>query len=115
MDEHLLRFQKRKLIVADCETESLNLHYSRPWEISWLVVENNQIVKECQRYLLYNDLNISEGAAKATRFNKQYYLSKAIDPLTVYNEFKEYLYNPEYLVVGMNWLNFDLLRANPAK
>ena len=50
MTNTLLRFKKDlKYIVFDFETEGLNLRYSRPWQLGFVVVEAGKITKEYNR------------------------------------------------------------------
>lgn len=95
-------------ICGDFETCNLNLlTYNKPWELSFLVVENNTIIDQKQFYIKWNDLNISDGAREKTRFNEQLWREKSIDPLTVLKEFDKYLYNDKYFFVAHNQLSFD--------
>ncbi len=108
--ENLFRFREKtdlKYIVWDVESESLSPFLSRPWEISWIVVENGQITERHQKFPFIHDLKVSDGAAKVTRFNYKDYKAKSEPAIDVYNLFAKYLYNPEYYAVGQNVLNFD--------
>ena len=114
LDEELFRFRQDSLtkplkyVVVDAETESVSLGFSRPWQLSFIVIENNQIKLEVNKYIKIHDLNISEGAKKVTRFNNKEYQEKAEDPKVVYDLLASYLYNPDYYVVGQNFIFFDL-------
>lgn len=109
VEDQLFRFKKNlKYIVIDTETESLNNYYSRPWEVSWLVVHGKEIVKKYEKFPLIKDLNLSKGAAKITRFDKEEYKTKAESAIEVYKLLKTFLYNPEYIIVGLNYLGFDI-------
>ncbi len=114
LDEDLFRFRQNSLskplkyCVVDVETESVNLAFSRPWQISFIIVENNQIKLEINKYIKIHDLNISEGAKKVTRFNNKEYQEKAEDAKEIYSLFGDYLYNSDYYIVGQNFLFFDL-------
>lgn len=113
MQENLFRFRRTKnlrYISLDCETESLSLTHSRPWSISWIVVENNKIVKEFNKFPLIKDLKVSDGAAAVTGFDINEYKNKSIDPYLVYQELEPYLYSGEYFIIGQNILNFDILQ-----
>lgn len=110
MDNHLFRYRQNqdlKYIVIDTETESLNLHYSRPWEISWIVVDKDRIVEEYQCFPFIHDLNVSKGAAETTRFNYDQWKKKTKDPEKILKILESYLYDENYYVVGMNYLKFD--------
>lgn len=109
----LFRFRDDlKYIVIDTETESLNLHYSRPWQISWIVVENRKVVKEFDLFPLIKDLQVTAGAAQVTRFTMESYLRKATPAEEVNEQLNKYLYNPEYMVLMMNGLYFDIYQLN---
>ncbi len=109
MPNQLLRFKNNlKYIVLDVESESLNLASSRPWEISWLVVENNRVIFEYQKFPFIHDLNVSKGAAEVTGFNYETYKRRSEDANEVYTLLKRYLYDEEYLIVGLNLLFFDI-------
>ena len=42
MTNSLLRFKtKQKYIVFDLETEGLNLRYSKPWQLGFLIAEGD--------------------------------------------------------------------------
>ncbi len=110
-DEKLFRFIGKtnlKYICLDAETESLSGYFSRPWQISWLVVENERVVEEFDLFPLISDLKVSQGAAAVTGFNFEEYKSKATDALEVCNKLDQYLYNEEYKIVGQNLLGFDV-------
>ncbi len=96
-----------KYIVLDTETESLNLNISRPWSVAWLVVENGQIIEKFDKYPLFSDLEVSKGAMAVTRFTYLDYQAKSEDAKGVYELLKTYLYNPDYMVVGQNFISFD--------
>lgn len=102
------KLENRKYIVIDCETESLNLIFSRPWSISWIVVDNKNIIEEYDKYLWWKDLQMSEGAARVTRFNYSNYKNKAEPPERVWDLLKNYLFSENYLIVGQNFIPFDL-------
>jgi DNA polymerase III epsilon subunit-like protein len=113
MQSNLLRFNKKqKYIVFDTETESLALALARPWQLSWLVYENNKITKNENHLLYWKDLNVSADAARITRFDYNNWKEKAKDPKEVLEHFESYLYNPEYLIVGANLFGYDVYVIN---
>jgi DNA polymerase III epsilon subunit-like protein len=112
MDE-LLRFKfDQKYLVFDTETEGLNLVKSRPWQLSWVEAVGKKIIKKEDRLIFWEDLDVSEEAAKITGFNKSLYLKKAEDPAKVWADFSVKLYDPEYIIVGHNILGYDVYMLN---
>ncbi len=113
MNDQLLRFDKKqKYLVLDTETEGLNLIKSKPYQVSWIIAQGDTILEKNNRYIWWEDLNMSEDAARITRFNKDFYKSKAEDPKVVWGDFCKELYNPEYKIVGQNLLGFDVYMIN---
>jgi DNA polymerase III epsilon subunit-like protein len=113
MQNNLLRFNfRQKYIIMDFETEGLSLALTKPWQLSWLVYEDNKIVKNEDHFLYWKDLNISADAARITRFDYNLWKEKAKDPATILKEFESYIYNPDYLIVGANLFGFDLYVHN---
>ena len=113
MQDHLLRFKpKQKYIIWDCETESLNLVNSRPWQLSWSIAEGDRIIKNEDRFIHWDDLKMSDGAAKITRFDRHAWERKAEDPAKVLKDFNDYLYNKDYILIGANLFGFDIYQHN---
>jgi DNA polymerase III epsilon subunit-like protein len=112
MNTFLKQNINQKFVVFDTETEGLSLTSSRPWQLSWIVCKGDQILEEHDEFIKYDDLNVSEEAAKVTGFNHAAYLSKAKDPMEVWKNFAKYLYDDQYIFVGHNILNFDIYILN---
>jgi len=113
MDEHLLRFNTdQKFVCFDLETEHLNLATSRPWQFGFTVFNQHTVFETKWKNILWKDLDISDGAAKVTHFNKSEYLRTAIDAEEALGIFDSYLYNPGYRLVGHNVLSFDVFQHN---
>jgi DNA polymerase III epsilon subunit-like protein len=112
MHNHLLRFREKtdlNIISVDWETQGLNLAQSNlPWQLGLVVIENGVIVKEIEKHLKYNNLVLSEDAARITQFNRERYERLAEPPEEVYDLLAEYLFNPKYIIIGSNLLNFDV-------
>ncbi len=105
---NLLRFQNNIYLLADFETENLNLCLkNRPWQVSFMVFDNKEIFEKHMYYIWWEDLKMSEGAARATRFNYNEYKSKAIPQKKVYEIWSKYLYNNKYISIFHNGINFD--------
>lgn len=113
MNDQLLRFDKKqKYLVLDTETEGLNLIKSRPYQVSWIIAQGDDILEKNDRYIWWDDLQMSEGAARVTKFDYRYYKSKAEDPEVVWADFSKELYNSDYKIVGQNLLGFDVYMIN---
>lgn len=111
MDEHLLRFNKDKeLVFIDCETFNLCLNscHNLPWQISMLKVKGDKSVDEKDFYLKWNtDLEISEDAARITKYNPKEMEKRGVKPEGVLPTVIDWLDNADY-IVGHNILGFDL-------
>ena len=114
MKESLLRFKKnQKYLLFDYETCNLNLvSNNKPWQLAFLVVENNKIIESKDYWLKWNDLTVSPEAAKITGFTKAKYDKKASCPKQALEHFEKYLYDPDYIKVGHNLLGFDVYMHN---
>jgi len=113
MQTDLLRFDKQqKYIIFDSETEGLNLVHSKPWQMAWIVAQGDKIIEKFDIYIKWDDLKVSEGAAKVTGFSQEYYERKAIDATEAFNKFAKYLYDPQYKLIGQNVLGFDVYMIN---
>lgn len=107
--EDLLRFKfDQKYIIFDTETKGLNLVSSKPWQLAWIEAKGKKIVKKQNRFLKWDDLNVSDDAARITGFNKKEYLSKAEDPEKVYKEFINLIMDEDVIIVGQNLLGYDI-------
>lgn len=113
MKENLLRFNKKqRYLIFDTETEGLNLINSRPWQVAWLLAEGDNILEKHDLYIKWEDLNISDEAAKITGFSKQAYDRKSLNPKDVFDKFSKYLNDKNNLIIGQNLLGFDVYMIN---
>ena len=113
MTNSLLRFKtKQKYIVFDLETEGLNLRYSKPWQLGFLIAEGTKVQKEYDLHIDFPDLNMSEDAKRITRFSQAVHDKKKKDKVKVLDFFDNFLYNPDYLIIGHNVLGYDVYIHN---
>jgi DNA polymerase III epsilon subunit-like protein len=111
MRETLLRFNTaQKYIFFDFETCGLNLGSLRnkPWQLAYIIIDKGRIVEEKDYWLRWDDIKVSEGAAKVTGWTRKKYDQKAIDPAGPLESFEKYLYDDRYIKVGHNILGFDI-------
>ena len=105
---NLLRFSNEVFCVSDYETESLNLlQDNRPWNLGFVLFDNRKILDRQSFYIWWEDLNISEGAARATRFNYDEYKRKAKPQQEIWEIWKKYLYNKDLIHIQHNGIMFD--------
>ena len=64
------------------------------------------------RFIKWDNLNISADAAKICRFNRTRYEKNCSDARKVLQDFEKYLYDPSYLIIGHNLLGFDVYIHN---
>lgn len=113
MLNNLLRFNKnQKYIVFDFETESLNLFYNKPWQLSFVIASGNKVTEEHDYFIDWPDLNVGEEAAKINHFNLSDYNKSKQDAKKVLDCFEGFLYDKEYLIVGHNIIGFDIYIHN---
>lgn len=105
----LLRYNLngKKFLVMDFETESLNLFFARPWQLSWIICEGRNIVSEHDHFLKWPNLSVSKEAAEKTKFSQAKIDEKGESPASVLAKFDRFLYDEQYFIVGTNILGFD--------
>ena len=115
MDEHLLRFDKDKnYTFIDCETENLCLHHfhNLPWQIGMIKVKGGEIVANEDLWVEWDrEINLSEGAARVTRFDKSKYDSLKKPYNKLFEKMRSWLDDCDY-IVGHNVLGFDIYLIN---
>lgn len=110
MPSKLLRYDEEKVLTfIDVETENLCLSFinNRPWQVSTIQVKGNNIIKETDKFVYWDDLNVSEGAAVVTRFDINSYKKRAEPQNDVFNIIYDQLVNSDY-IIGHNVLGFDI-------
>ena len=98
----------QKYLVFDTETEGLNLFSSKTWQLSWIVCQGNKILETHDEFIIHKELNIPEIVKKLTGFNWETYNRKAKPLDEVWSKFENYIFDPQYIVVGQNLLGFDV-------
>lgn len=111
----MLRYNKDQLYICfDFETCHLNLldDSNKPWQLSYIIAKGDKIINRSDNYISWDDLKISEDAARITNFSFEKYNKLRRNATTVLNTFEEYLYDTDYIVVGQNLLGFDVYIHN---
>src|ERR1700722_16367346 len=104
----LLRFQKNQVYIAkDWETESLNLRFARPWQLSYTVFNLKEILDKQTFYIWYEDLKVSAGAARITGFDYNEYKKLALKPEDVVPLIDKYIYDPTIITSSYNLFHYD--------
>jgi len=109
MNKIIQEKKNTRFCFFDAETENLTLHEcnNKPWQISWIIVDNFTTVKEYDYYLKWPEgLNVSKGAAIATRFDQSIVDNRGVPPLEAVKLLDASLKECDY-VVGHNILGFD--------
>ena len=90
MDNHLIRFQKKKFLFLDFETFNLALHDSinLPWQVATILIETrenengricNHEISRDDIYLKWDsDLKIGKGARQITGYTETRFRQKCI-------------------------------------
>jgi DNA polymerase III epsilon subunit-like protein len=112
MRTKLRHLPKQKYLVIDTETEGLNLAKSKTWQVSWLLTTTTQEISIENKHLWWDDLKVSEDAARITGFNYEKYRLLAQDPKAVWEKLEPLLFDPSVIVVGQNFLHFDIYMLN---
>jgi len=119
MDEHLIRFQKKKFLFLDFETFNLALHDSvnLPWQVATILIETvqdeygnirNDEISRDDIYLKWeSDLKIGEGARRITGYTEQKFSRKCIPEAEGFETIYKQVEECDYLV-GHNVLGFDI-------
>lgn len=115
LGENLLRYNKKQVYDSlDAETESLNLVFSRPWQVGRVsfTLNDNFDHLDLNKYIWWKDLKVSRDAARITRFNYQEYKERAEDPVKVLEEVEDRLHSKDIKLVNQNLIGFDSMVLN---
>lgn len=106
-------FNDLKFLIWDTETESLNLRYAKPWELYFQINQGHKILEKHHYLINWGDsINMSVDAARITGFDINKVKREGRDPSEILDIFDKYLYDPQYLIVGQNIINYDCLIHN---
>jgi DNA polymerase III alpha subunit (gram-positive type) len=114
-NDFLRNLPNQLYVVWDTETEGLNLVRSRPWQISYALFKGTQRIDLVDKFIRWDDINVSKEAADVTGFNLEKYKDLAEDPKKVFSDFGEYLFDESIINVGHNILGFDIYMDKVAR
>lgn len=111
MDQDLLRYDKtKKIVFIDCETFNLCLNFCHnlPWQIAMIKAEGDKKIDQKNFYIKWEtDLQISEDAARITRYDHKKVEKEGYCPKEIFPTIKDWLDNADY-IIGHNILGFDI-------
>ena len=119
MDNHLIRFQKKKFLFLDFETFNVCLsdEFNLPWQVATILVETVEdnkgriINRERGRQDLYikwdTDLKISKEAKIITKYSDSKFKKRCIPEEEAFKIIYNLVEQADYLV-GHNFLGFDI-------
>jgi DNA polymerase III epsilon subunit-like protein len=109
MDDLLKYFIKdKKTLVFDCETNSLNLYFARPFDITFMSYEGYNKVEEKQFYIKWPHYEIDEGLAEKVHYNKQVIDKVGIEPKRAMEIVNGFINDNKYdILAGNNILGYD--------
>lgn len=104
----LTRFSEPSFLLADVETEGLNLAYSRPWQLAYGIGTLKGGLQSVRIELIrWPGLVIEEDNPSFKHFDPVRYEREARDPREVWAEFAPLLYARKHRLAGHNVLSFD--------
>lgn len=119
MDNHLIRFQKKKFLFMDFETFNVNLsdRFNLPWQVAAILIETEEnksgsIVNKKKSvqdlYLKWDtDLKISKDAKRITKYSETAFRKKCIPQEEGFEKIFNLVEDCDY-IVGHNFLGFDI-------
>ena len=119
MDNHLLRFQKKKFLFIDFETFNLNHHsdFNLPWQVGLIYLKTNEdsngkirneILCRHDLYLKWDtDLRIGKEAKKMTGYTEERFRQRCVPQEEAFETVYKLVEECDY-IVGHNVLGFDV-------
>ena len=111
MDEHLLRYDKKKIFVLiDLETFNLCLNFCHnlPWQIGMIKAKGDFKLDSKNYYINWDTkLKISQDAARITRYDHKKVQRDGLNIKDAFPTIKDWLDHADY-IVGHNILGFDV-------
>jgi DNA polymerase III epsilon subunit-like protein len=111
MDEHLLRYDKKKtFVLIDLETFNLCLNFCHnlPWQIGMIKAKGDFKTDSKNYYINWDTkLKISQDAARITRYDHKKVQRDGLDIKDTFPTIKDWLDHANY-IVGHNILGFDI-------
>jgi len=119
MDNHLIRFQKKKFLFMDFETFNVCLseRFNLPWQVAAILIETEENEKGSivnrkravqDLYLKWDtDLKISKDAKRITKYSETAFRKKCIPQEEGFEKIFNLVEDCDY-IVGHNFLGFDI-------
>lgn len=102
----------KNFVFFDFETESLSLFAARGWDIGWSLYKGTKLIEEHQYFLKWDNLKVSDGAAKVTGFNQSNVDVYGKNPKEICNLFDSFIYNKNNIIIGANIIHYDIFIHN---
>lgn len=119
MDNHLIRFQKKKFLFIDFETFNVCLSdkFNLPWQVATILIERvegengkleNKELSRSDFYLKWDtDLKISKEAKNITGYSETRFKERCVPEEEVFESIYQLVENCDY-IIGHNVLGFDI-------
>ena len=109
MLDDLLKYtiKEKKILFFDLESNSLNLFFARPFDISFVIYHGYQKVEEKQFYVKWPGYKINEELAKKVHYNKEVIDKVGLAPKRAMEIVNEYINGKYDIISGNNLLNYD--------
>lgn len=104
------RNRNEKFVFWDVETNGLNLVYSQPYQLSYIIVQGGKVIEKVDDFIWWDDYKMPQAAAQVNRFDRLKYERRAQPLDVVMKRFEEKCRGA--VLVGHNVLNFDVYMLN---